>query len=114
MVVRNLMMKTGYLSKFQIWHEANKEERKAKMRLYYYQNKKNWDGYRTRFKKKRRKTKGQKRFREARAKCIYYLIRVKGKSYRQVCDRLSFDDPKSVWNILTRYERKLNGKAKES
>ena len=76
------------------------------MRIYYYLNKPKWKVY----ERRKRITKGQKQFREKRAKCLYYLVRVKGNSYRQAAQRLSICDPKNVWKILNRYERKLNEK----
>lgn len=76
------------------------------MRLYYYLNKENWNVYERR--KRKRKTKGQKEFREKRAKCIWYLVRVNEWSYRKAAERFSICDPKNVWKILRTYERKLN------
>ena len=108
MVVLNGKIETKYPSKYQIYYQKNKETRKAKMRLYYYLNKDKLNDAR---KRKRKLTKGQKEFREKRAKCVWYLKRVKGYSYRQIADRLSIYDAKNVWRILKRYERNINEKA---
>lgn len=99
------------LNKFQRWYSNPENRAKHQQRALsrYYLNKETINANR---KRPKLKTKGQKEFREKRAKVIHYLIRVRGKSYRQVADRLSFDDPKNVWKILNRYERKLNEKAK--
>lgn len=104
-------MNIGYLSRYQRWYSKpeNKEKRKAQMRLYYYLNKDGWNDKR----KAPKKSKGQKEFREKRAKCVYYLKTKRGWSYRQIANRLSICDPKNVWKILKRYERNRNEKANQ-
>lgn len=74
------------------------------MRIYYHLNK---TIINEKKRKRKRKTKGQREFREKRNKCIHYLIRVRGKSYREAAKRLSVSDPKNIWLMLKTYERKI-------
>jgi hypothetical protein len=80
---------------------------RATCKAYYYKNKPKWKIY----ERRKRKNKGQKEFREKRNKCIWYLIKVRKWTYRDVAKKLSICDPKNVWKMLKTYERNRNEKA---
>lgn len=96
------MIRNGYHSS---------DERKAQMRNYYYKNKNRWLEYRTRanVRIKLKRNKGVADYYSARAKCLWYLVKIKKCTYRQAANRFRISDPNTVRKVIKRMERKLNG-----
>lgn len=81
------------------------------MRAYYYNNKRQWLEYRVRsiIKLLKSRNKGVTRYYLARARCLWYLVKIKKYTYKQAANRFRISDPNTVRKVIKRMERKLNG-----